>query len=112
MYTPFLPEYRGGRGHPPAHPPEASREDRQVPRRHQPALLRLTEATHSLPDGGPDWPMSTPVAPPRATLIDLAADPRFARVRTPIAPRPSLRGLLGKAFMNLGLRLLRSQWPG
>lgn len=45
--------------------------------------------------------------PPRATLIDLARDPRFAERRT-IVERPGLRVVLGRGLMALGWWLVRS----
>lgn len=112
MSFPFVPEYRGGRGHPPAHPPE----DRHVPRRHLPAALSLRADPHALPDSGTDRPRPAVPPTPRATLIELAADPRFARVRRPDPLPPSLvaslRGVVGLMLMQIGLRLIRSRWPG
>jgi hypothetical protein len=80
-------------------------------RRHQPAVLALIPAPHSTADLLALTPgVSAPM--PRATLIELAADPRFARHRQVADARPGLRMLLGQTFLWLGLHLIRSHRPG
>ncbi|MBI1417810.1 MAG: hypothetical protein GC146_11355 [Limimaricola sp.] len=104
----FVAGHPTGRGAVGPHPAG----DRLPARRHQPAQLRLMPDPHRLPEAvdQPAMPQA-PADRPRATLVQLAADPRFARGRdTP--PPPGLRLWLGQQLMQLGFFMVHPRRPG
>lgn len=112
MYPPiFVVDHRIGPDPVPAH--AGRHRDRPHIRRSQPTILVLEPSRHDAPHGPADAviPVVPDITVRRALLIELAADPRFARGARPPA-RPGLRLWIGKALMHLGWRLVRQNNQG